>query len=184
MVVILTAVDPDDRPSDAKETGRLVALYPDRWYTLRVLQDLPAQAAGTDALVHDTLVPPLRRCRTVADVAALLGDLGMHDGGAMGDGVTLGLRGNNAHQIRFLLARANAYVEEACRRPHDVLVYPDRDQFHIEHLWANHHRVKAEIPDPVVFRSRRNQLGGLGLLKGRENSSINELPLNDKAAAH
>ncbi|MDX2548910.1 hypothetical protein PV331_44840 [Streptomyces sp. WI04-05B] len=84
-----------------------------------------------------------------------------------------------------VLARATAYVEEACRRPYDVLAYLDRDRFHIEHLWAkHHHRVEKEIPDGVVFRSLRNQLGGLGLLMGRENSSINDLPLHDKAALY
>ncbi|MFD8162680.1 GmrSD restriction endonuclease domain-containing protein [Streptomyces malaysiensis] len=56
------------------------------------------------------------------------------------------------------------------------------DQLHIEHLWANHpRRTEKEIPDPVVFRSLRNQIGGLGLLEGRENSSINDMPLHDKA---
>ncbi|MEU9348990.1 DUF262 domain-containing protein [Streptomyces sp. NPDC048278] len=181
-VAVLAAIDPDDRPTDAKDKGRIVAAYMDRWYALRILQDLPVQAADADALVHDTLVPLLRRCRTVADTASALGDLVTQDGGSVREAVTLGLRGNNAHQIRYLLARATAYVEEACQRPHDVLAYLDRDRFHIEHLWANHHhRVQEEIPDPVVFRSRRNQLGGLGLLMGRENSSINDLPLNDKA---
>jgi hypothetical protein len=181
-VAILAAIDPDDPPSDAKDKGRLVADYMDRWYALRVLQDLPVQSADADALAHDTLVPLLRRCRTVADVAAALGDLVTQDASSIRDAITLGLRGNNAHQIRYLLARATAYVEEACQRPHDVLAYLDRDRFHIEHLWANHHhRVEKEIPDPVVFRSRRNQLGGLGLLMGRENSSINDLPLNEKA---
>ncbi|KUJ36176.1 hypothetical protein ADL25_34215 [Streptomyces sp. NRRL F-5122] len=181
-VAILAAIDPDDRPSDAKDKGRLVAAYMDRWYALRVLQDLPVQSADADDLVHHTLVPLLRRCDTVADVASVLSNLVTQDGGAIRDAVTLGLRGNNAHQIRYLLARATAYVEEACQRPHDVLAYFDRDRFHIEHLWANHHhRVDKEIPDAVVFRSRRNQLGGLGLLMGRENSSINDLPLNDKA---
>ncbi|MFF4053926.1 DUF262 domain-containing protein [Streptomyces chartreusis] len=181
-IAILAAIDPHDQPSDAKDKGRLVALYLDRWYALRVLQDLPVQLDDTDILVHDTLVPRLRNCRTVTDVASALGDFVLHDEGSIRDAVTLGLRGNNAHQIRYLLARATAYAEEACQRPHDVLAYLDRDQFHIEHLWANHHhRVKQEIPDPVVFRSRRNQLGGLGLLRGRENSSINDLPLREKA---
>jgi hypothetical protein len=181
-IAILAAIDPDDRPSDAKDKGRLVADYMDRWYALRVLQDLPVQSADADALAHDTLVPLLRRCRTAADVASALGDLVTQDAGSIRDAITLGLRGNNAHQIRYLLARATAYVEEACQRPHDVIAYLDRDRFHIEHLWANHHhRVHKEIPDPVVFRSRRNQLGGLGLLMGRENSSINDLPLHDKA---
>ncbi|MFF2852016.1 DUF262 domain-containing protein [Streptomyces sp. NPDC058001] len=184
-VAVLAAINADDQPSDAKDKGRLVAAYMDRWYALRILQDLPVQAADTDMLVHSTLVPLLRGCRTVPDVTSALGDLVLQDGGSISEAVTLGLRGNNSHQIRYLLARATAYVEEACHRPHDVLAYLDRDQFHIEHLWANHHhRVEKEIPDPVVFRSRRNQLGGLGLLMGRENSSINDLPLHDKAASY
>ncbi|MFC9842970.1 DUF262 domain-containing protein [Streptomyces sp. NPDC060223] len=181
-VAVLAAIGPGDQPSDAKDKGRLVASYMDRWYALRVLQDLPVQSADADALVHTTLVPALRGCRTPNDVAAVLGDLAERDGGSPAEAVTLGLRGNNAHQIRYLLARATAYVEEACQRPHHVLAYLDRDRFHIEHLWANHHhRVAHEIPDAVVFRSRRNQLGGLGLLMGRENSSINDLPLHDKS---
>jgi len=182
-VAILAALNCDDQPSQAKDKGRLVAAYLDRWYALRVLQDLPVQSADADMLVHGTLVPRLRSCRTVTEVASTLGDLATADGGSISDAITLGLRGNNAHQIRYLLARATAYVEEACERPHDVLAYLDRDRFHIEHLWANHHhRVEEEIPDEVVFRSRRNQLGGLGLLMGRENSSINDLPLEEKAA--
>ncbi|MFE2432175.1 DUF262 domain-containing protein [Streptomyces sp. NPDC059373] len=184
-VAVLAVINPDDQPSDAKDKGRLVAAYMDRWYALRVLQDLPVQSTDADTLVHTTLVPLLRRCRNVSDVASALGDLVLHDGGAIEDAVTLGLRGNNAHQIRYLLARATAYVEEACKRPHDALAYLDRDQFHIEHLWANHpHRVEEGLRNEVVFRSLRNQLGGLGLLMGRENSSINDLPLHDKAALY
>ncbi|MFB7575178.1 DUF262 domain-containing protein [Streptomyces sp. NPDC056165] len=182
---VLAAIDPDDQPSDAKDKARLVAAYIDRWYALRVLQDLPVQSADVGALVHDTLVPALRKCRTPADVATVLGDLVVRDGGSIGDAVTLGLRGNNAHQIRYLLARATAYVEEACQRSPDALAYLDRDRYHIEHLWANHHhRVEREISDAVVFRSRRNQLGGLGLLPGRENSSINDMPLHDKSTLY
>ncbi|MET7745944.1 DUF262 domain-containing protein [Streptomyces sp. NPDC005385] len=182
-VAILAAITPADRPSDAKDKGRLVASYMDRWYALRVLQDLPVQSADADVLVHATLVPLLRLCRTTDDVAAALASLAERDGGSPSDAVTLGLRGNNAHQIRYLLARATAYVEEACQRSGDILAYLDRDRFHIEHLWANHHhRVAAEIPDSVLFRSRRNQLGGLGLLGGRENSSLNDLPLTAKAS--
>ncbi|GAA1703555.1 DUF262 domain-containing protein [Streptomyces yatensis] len=181
-VAILAAIRPTDRPSQAKDKGRLVAAYIDRWYALQVLQDLPVQAPEIAELVHGRLVPVLRECRTPADVAAALGQLALLDGALLPEASTLGLRGNNSHQIRYLLARATAYVEESCERPNDVLAYLDRTQFHIEHLWANHpSRVEKEIPDPVVFRSLRNQLGGLGLLEGRENSSINDMPLHDKA---
>ncbi|WP_328498544.1 DUF262 domain-containing protein [Streptomyces sp. NBC_00414] len=181
-VAVLAAIGPEDTPSEAKDKGRLVANYIDRWYALRVLQDLSVQSADLTDLVHDTLVPALRECRTSADVASTLSGFALRDGVSVPEAATFGLRGNNAHQTRYLLARATAYVEEACQRPHDVLDYLDRTRFHIEHLWANHHsRVEKEIPDPVVFRSHRNQLGGLGLLMGRENPSINDMPLQEKA---
>ncbi|MYQ47073.1 DUF262 domain-containing protein [Streptomyces sp. SID4985] len=182
-VAVLAAIDPGDQPTDAKDKGRLVAGYIDRWYALRILQDLPVQSADADSLVHTELVPLLRKCRTVDEVASALAGLVGDEGGAIRDAVTLGLRGNNGPQIRYLLARATAYVEESCQRSYDVLDYLDREKFHIEHLWANHHhRVRQEIPDKVVFRSLRNQLGGLGLLLDRENASLNDLPLTEKTA--
>lgn len=174
---VLAAIDPEDQATDAKDKGRLIASYIDRWYALRILQDLPVQTA--DALVHTELVPLLRGCRTVADVASALGGLARRGGNPVPEAVTPGPRGNNAHQIRYLLARATAYTDEACKKPSGILAYLDRDQFHIEHLRASHHhRVAGDIPDPVVFRSRRGQLGGPGLLRVRENSSINDLPFH------
>ncbi|MEW2134216.1 DUF262 domain-containing protein [Streptomyces sp. NPDC005435] len=184
-VAVLAAIDPCDQPTAAKDKARLVAAYIDRWYALRILQDLPVQSADADSLIHTELVPLLRKCRTVDEVASALAGLVANEGGAIRDAVTLGLRGNNGPQIRYLLARATAYVEDACRRSYEVLDYLDAEKFHIEHLWANHHhRVRPEIPDKVVFRSLRNQLGGLGLLLGRENSSLNDLPLSEKTAVY
>lgn len=148
-VAILSAIRPDDLPFDAKEKGRLVANFIDRWYVLRVLQDLSVQTSDITELVHAVLVPGLRACRTVSDVAALLGELAVQDSGPVADSTTFGLRGNNSHQVRYVLARTTAFVEEECERPSDILAYLDGKQFHIEHLWAKHHsRVAAEIPDP------------------------------------
>ncbi|MGO4749980.1 DUF262 domain-containing protein, partial [Streptomyces sp. 2MCAF27] len=79
-VAILAAIRPTDRPSEAKDKGRLVASFIDRWYVLQVLQDLPVQAPDVAELVHGTLVPTLRECRTTADVAAALGQLAVRDG--------------------------------------------------------------------------------------------------------
>ncbi|MGA6220936.1 GmrSD restriction endonuclease domain-containing protein [Streptomyces umbrinus] len=180
-VAMLSAIRPDDLPADAKEKGRLVANFIDRWYVLRVLQDLSVQTSDVADLVHDTLVPRLRACRNVSDVAAFLGGLAAQDADPNAEATTFGLRGNNSHQVRYVLARTTGFVEEECERPGSILAYLDHKQFHIEHLWAKHHsRVEVEIPDPVVFRTRRNQLGGLGLLPGRENSSFNDLPLTQK----
>ena len=133
-VAILAVIGPHDRPSEAKDKGRLVAGFIDRWYALRVLQDLPVQASDVSDLVHGTLVPVLRGCRTPGDVVAVLSELVLRDGASIPEATTFGLRGNNAHQIGYLLARATAYVEDACQRPYDVLAYLDRTRFHIEHL--------------------------------------------------
>jgi len=180
-VAVLAAIRPSDVPTVAKEKGRLVANFIDRWYALRVLQDLAVQSSDIAELVHTVLVPDLRKCRTVSEVAHTLGELAAQESVSMTDSITFGLRGNNGLQVRYLLARTTAFVEHGCERDYDILAYLDWKQFHIEHLWAKHHsRVEPEIPDPVVFRTRRNQLGGLGLLRGRENSSFNDLPLAEK----
>ncbi|MFG3257711.1 DUF262 domain-containing protein [Streptomyces sp. NPDC048172] len=184
-VAILSALRPDDLASEAKEKGRLVANFIDRWYALRVLQDLPVQARDIAELVHHTLVPDLRECRAPSEVAALLGKLAAQDVGSLRDLRTFGLRGNNRHQVTYILARVTAFVEEKCERHPDVLAYLDPQRYHVEHLWATHHApVEEEIPDAVVFRSLRNQLGGLGLLPGRENMSLGDKPLQEKLSPY
>ncbi|MEU0929061.1 DUF262 domain-containing protein [Streptomyces malaysiensis] len=57
-VAILAAIRPTDPPSQAKDKGRLVAAYIDRWYALQVLQDLPVQAPEPTTQKNAPTAPP------------------------------------------------------------------------------------------------------------------------------
>ena len=53
--------------------------------------------------------------------------------------------------------------------------------YQIEHLFANKpERHRKEVPDPLQFRSLRNQLGGLVLLPNSDNASLGAMPLDEK----
>jgi hypothetical protein len=72
-------------------------------------------------------------------------------------------------------------MEEALGQPHDVVAYLDSALYQVEHLWPKHHdHVKDDIADPMVFRSLRNQLGGLGLLPRSHNAALNDMPFRAK----
>ncbi|MBO2451190.1 DUF262 domain-containing protein [Actinomadura barringtoniae] len=181
MVAILAALNSTDTATAANEKARQIADFIDRWYVMRVLQDLPVQPPDIDDLVYGTLVPALRKCHNASDVTSTLREMPVPGEVSILDATTYGLRGNNAHHVRYVLARVTAYVEQSVGRACDILDFLNGEKFHIEHLWPTHHRlVIEEIPDPVVFRTRRNQLGALGLLPARENSSLNDMPFREK----
>jgi hypothetical protein len=94
---------------------------------------------------------------------------------------TFGKRGNNSHQVRYLLARITAYVSEGLGKPNEIERYLDADRsWQIEHIFADHAERHPEITDPLVFRALRNRLGVLVLLPRRDNNSINDLPYAEK----
>ncbi|GAA3132981.1 hypothetical protein GCM10010466_24490 [Planomonospora alba] len=73
-------------------------------------------------------------------------------------------------------------MQEGCGRRGDVAEYlSDTRPYQIEHLFANKPaRHSAEAPDPVRFRSLRNQLGGLVLLLDKDNASLGAMPFEEK----
>lgn len=181
MVPILAAVDPIDIPSVAHEKARRVAAFLDYWFVQRVLQDFSVRAADVEELIFQHLVGPLRKCRTPDEVTAVLSDVVAADAVSFLNFTTFGFRGNNRGHVRYVLSRITAHLEEALDRFHDITKFLDGAEFQIEHLWPNEHaHVAAEIPDEVVFRDQRNRLGGLGLLRSRDNASINALPFHEK----
>jgi Protein of unknown function DUF262/Restriction Enzyme Adenine Methylase Associated len=181
MVAILAAIQPTDTPTVAIEKARRIAAFLDRWYVLQVLYDMPVQSQDISNIVHNHLVPRLRKTKTADAVTNALGEMISQDRSSILDAATFELRGNNPHQVRYLLARITAYVEKSCGRPDDIVNYLDSGRYHIEHLWPNRHDfVRQEIPETLVFHSLRNRFGALGLLPGPDNSSLNDWPLNQK----
>lgn len=181
LTAILAVIRPADTHSHAAEKGRAVCDFIDRWYALQILRDRPVSQTEVAELVHLQLVPALREVQTIKELDNLLDRLKTTDRFIPSESSTFGLRPNNTQQVRYVLARITAFVESGTGRPCDLAELMSSDKHDIEHLWAKHHgRIANEIPDPVVFRARRNQLGALGLLPKRTNSSLNDLPLAEK----
>jgi hypothetical protein len=180
MVLILAAIRHDDPLSVAKDKASRIASFIDRWYVLRVIDDLPAQQSDLEELT-ERLVAPLRACRTPEEVTSTLEHEMSLEDTPFKSFSAFGKRGNNSHQVRYLLARITAYVAESLGRPNEIGSYLDADRsWQIEHIFADHAERHPEITDPLVFRALRNRLGVLVLLPRRDNNSINDLPYAEK----
>lgn len=178
MVAILAAVRHEDTESVAKEKASRIANFIDRWYVLRVIEELPVQQADLEALVG-RLLRPLRECHSADEVTAVL-EKEIAQETPFANFRTFGYRGNNSRQVRYLLARITAYVASGLGRPNEAEAYLDSSQWQIEHIFANHAERHPGLTDPVVFRALRNLLGALVLLPARDNASIGDMTYPQK----
>lgn len=181
--LLLAAVRPEDTPSDAIAKASLVARYIDRLYVLRALEFEPVDSKSFDREVR-RLVPQLRRCQTPEDIRSLLSaNVEASDFIAIRD---YRMQGNNKPQIRYILARLTSHVQRGCNKPDPFVEYvgPERT-WEIEHLWPNLPELhKDDVGDPVVFRTLRSMIGSLVLLPGRDNNSLNAMPLPEKISRY
>lgn len=183
MSLILAAIRPTDPPTIAKQKARLAANFTDRWYVLRVLADEPALPRDLDDLMP-TLVPQLRKCDAVADVATYLASE-MPDDDGFAAVTTYGMRGNNSAQVRYLLARLTAFAERAWGATDLTVDYLAADRpWQIEHIFANRFERHPELADAIEFRLLRNRLGVLGLLKATVNMSLQDDTLERKVEVY
>ncbi|MFH8467858.1 DUF262 domain-containing protein [Streptomyces sp. NPDC017991] len=180
MALLLAAVHPLDTGTSANQKAALIANYLDRIYVERFLNDEPAQAKDLRSDIH-SLIPALRNCTTVQDVADLL-SAGLPTG-SFEQIALFGMRGNNRAQVRYLLARLTAYVESGLGNDDPSGKYlSTQRQWQIEHLYANHpeRHVPHDAPDEATFRAWRSRLGVLVLLRQDDNASYNDAPLDEK----
>jgi hypothetical protein len=176
MIPILAGVRYDDPPTAAKDKASRIASFIDRWYVLRVIDDLPVQQRDLDELTQ-RLLEPLRACRTADDITKVLDREIAEEDTPFSAFETFRLRGNNTHQVRYLLARITAHVAAGLGKPNEIERYLNADRaWQIEHIFADHAERHPELPDPMVFRALRNRLGVLVLLPRRDNNSLNDLP--------
>ncbi|WP_307671765.1 DUF262 domain-containing protein [Streptomyces sp. V4I2] len=180
MALILAAIQSHDTDTHAKQKAALIANFLDRLYVERILNDEPVQTKDFQSDVY-RLIPRLRNCTAVADVAELLSAELPET--AFEQIATFGMRGNNKAQVRYLLARLTAYVETGLGRTDISAGYLGAERsWQIEHLYANHpeRHVPHDAPDEVTFRAWRARLGVLVLLRQSDNASYNDLPLETK----
>lgn len=181
--LMLSAIRSSDNATSVRQKCRLVARYVDLVYVLSVVNNLPARSKDINAAVHE-LIPALRQCARVEEVAELLG----RQAGAIPEGFveldTFGLRGNNRRTVRYLLARITAYVDVCCREPDQVDRFLNEDTpCEIEHIWANkfdRYKALSRIGTYANFDDWRNRLGALLLLPKSVNASYGDLPYDRK----
>ncbi|GAA1195361.1 GmrSD restriction endonuclease domain-containing protein [Pseudonocardia alaniniphila] len=178
MALILAAIRPDDPPSLVKEKAKVAANFVDLLYVLRAVHDESTRAEDINREVRE-LIPLVRGCSTAGHLGTILGaQLPELDFDVM---QTFGLRGDNRAQVRYVLARLTAYVENEMGEQDVIEKYLSTDRsWQIEHVFADHPERHPEL-EPLQFRLLRNRLGGLGLLPASDNASVRDLPFGEKA---
>lgn len=124
------------------------------------------------------------RSKTVAELAALLGERLATEGETFASNDRFRLHGTNGRQIHQLLARMTNYVETHSGRASRYAEYIQRrgkNGYEVEHIWANHpERHTDEFDHPNDFVEYRNRIGGLLLLPKSFNASYGDMPYADK----
>ena len=95
----------------------------------------------------------------------------------------LSLTSGKKTRVRLILARITEFVETSCGRPsiYEHLIKSGADGYHIEHIWPDHYDyVQEEYEREEDFAIERNWLGGLVLLPGPVNQSLNDQPYEVK----
>jgi hypothetical protein len=179
LVAIMAVAQEGD--TEFKEKARRIAAFIDRWYVLGTLRESPVRQRDLFELILQ-LLPALRMCVTSADVSRVLAEYIAKQGEEPVRLEGFGLRGTNRHQIKYLLARMTAYAMEGCGLRGDVGDYLSESKpYQVEHLFADMpERHRKEVPEPLQFRTLRNQLGGLALLPSSDNAALGAMPLQDK----
>ncbi|GAA1276115.1 DUF262 domain-containing protein [Pseudonocardia aurantiaca] len=177
MALILAAVNPDDTLTIVKDKARIAANFVDLLYVVRAVHDESTRADDLNRAVLE-VVPLVRGCTSAIALGTILGaQLPVLDFTVMR---TLGVRGDNRAQIRYLLARMTAHVEREMGQPDEVAHYLARERtWHIEHIFADHAERHPDL-DPLTFRLMRNRIGGLGLLHASDNTSVGDMPYAEK----
>jgi len=180
MALLLASVQPEDARSVSRPKAALAANLLDLLFVTEALADNPTDSREFQPAIN-RLMPKLRTCQSLEAVNSVL-EQEIPETDPFVDVPTFGMRGTNSRQVKYLLARLTAYVEEGCGRDGHVERYLDRQRpWQIEHVFANHpERYAQEFPDPVTFRSLRARLGVLLLLPASDNASYNDESFSKK----
>jgi uncharacterized protein with ParB-like and HNH nuclease domain len=124
------------------------------------------------------------RGRSALDVARILTNKLSEEQEVFASNARFHLHGGNRRQIRRILARFTAYLEDQCGLSNHFSEYAQRrrrDGFEVEHIWANHpERHEDEFQHAADFKEYRNRVGGLLLLPKSFNASYGDLPYEEK----
>jgi hypothetical protein len=177
LALILAAIQRGDTPSTIRAKARVAANFVDLLVVHRAIHDESTRPDDLNRAVLDA-VPLVRDCNSAEELGAVLGAQLPHlDFDAI---LGFGLRGDNRAQVRYILARLTAYVQQAMDQENIIERYLAEERaWHIEHLFPDHPDWHPDLT-PRQFRAVRNRIGGLGLLSAPDNTSVRDLPYEKK----
>jgi hypothetical protein len=177
--LILSTVRLDDSDEEFVAKARMVAGFLDIYAARSIVsyQDF-RQAAGLRRILELTRV--LRRLDRDGMAARLGAELDLLVPG-FGDAEAFGLRLRNRAQVRYLLARITAWLEQQCGVPHDFAWYAagNGQAYEIEHLLANKPETHPWLFGKA-FAELRNRFGALVLLPKSTNAGFGAMPYDRK----
>ncbi len=181
--VLLAAVRPHDHPDSVRAKARLLASYIDRRYVLRSIAGDHVDDQHLFAELSD-LMPRLRDCADVAEVAQTLREATAEEDRPFADLEAFAFRRSNTDQVRYLLSRLISYVEDQTERTHDICQYLEGNErvprWQIEHLWPTTFDPSTQELKAPHFAKLRNQIGALVLLPASDNASLSDMPYGEK----
>jgi uncharacterized protein with ParB-like and HNH nuclease domain len=179
--LILAAISPADDDETFQLKTRMVAGWTDIFVARRIVN---YRNFGYSTVSY-TMFNNVKDIRDL-DVPELAQVLGTKVS-EMGDGfdaVTgLGLHMRNGNQIKYLLARMSAWLEQRCGGTLSFADFVSRGRkypFEIEHIWGNHADQHPELASDQAFAEQRNRFGGLLLLPKDFNASYGDRPYSTK----
>ena len=183
--LLLAAVNDEDSEATIREKYRLVAGFIDIFVFRRVI-NLKSRSGRALSYTMFTLMKELRGAST-EQVAETMYERAraLDDDTPIDAMLTFYLHQQNRPQVRNLLARLTAHIQQECNAEGTFAHYVARnskDPFEVEHVIADmpERLVPSVFSDNSEFDSKRNQLGALLLVPKSFNASYGALPYEEK----
>jgi hypothetical protein len=179
--LILAAVSPADDDATFRLKTRLVAGWTDIFVSRRMV-NYRNFGYSTVAYTMFNLMKDIRDL-DASELCEVLGTriAEMEDGWEAVE--NLGLHQRNGNQIKYLLARITAWLEQRCGGTltfADLVSRERKYPFEIEHIWSDHPERHPEFVSDQSFADQRNRFGGLLLLPKDFNGSYGDNVYEDK----
>jgi len=179
--LILSAISPADDDETFRTKTRMVAGWTDIFVSRRIVN---YRNFGYSTVAY-TMFNHMKDIRDldVTELAQVLGVKVAEMEDTFDALSNFGLHQRNGNQVKYLLARMAAWLEEQCGGSLTFADFVSRDRkhpFEIEHIWANHIERHPEFPSEQAFADQRNKVGGLLLLPKDFNASYGDKPYSVK----
>ena len=179
--LILAAISPADDDETFQLKTRMVAGWTDIFVARRIVN---YRNFGYSTVSY-TMFNHMKDIRDldVPELAQVLGTKVSEMDGGFDAVAALGLHMRNGNQIKYLLARMSAWLEQQCGGTLTFADFVSRARkypFEIEHIWANHADQHPELTNDQAFAEQRNRFGGLLLLPKDFNASYGDKPYATK----